>query len=118
MRRLLGTLTVLLCVGALTPAHAEVLTVRDRTGDVSQGRVDSEGGYVYQSTIREGDFVSTTFRHGPRNVVVTSRFRDLGHVGDLHLYFLRLQTGRKLYREVTVQAAPGQWRGRHVVTDR
>ena len=121
MRTLLGSLALAVTtglVGTALPADAGSLTVTDQTGDVSQGRVDLDGGYVYQSNIREGDFIATSFRHGPRAVVVTSRFRDLGRVGDAHLYFLRLQTGRKLYREVTVQAGPGGWRGVHVVTDR
>lgn len=118
MRTLLGSLVALLLAGTAAPALAGEVTVRDQTGDVSQGRVDMDGGYVYQSNIREGDFISTTFRHGPRAVVVTSRFRDLSRVGDVHLYFLRLQTGRKLYREVTVQAGSGAWRGVHVVTNR
>lgn len=121
MRALLSTLALTLTtglVGTSVAAHADVTTVRDSTGDVSQGRVDMQGGYVYQADLREGDFVSTTFRHGPRDVVVTSRFRDLARVGDLHLYFLRLQTGRKLYREVLVQAGPHAWQGRHLVTNR
>ena len=93
MRTLLGSLALAVTtglVGTALPADAGSLTVTDQTGDVSQGRVDLDGGYVYQSNIREGDFIATTFRHGPRAVVVTSRFRDLGRVGTDHIRFLTM----------------------------
>ncbi len=100
------------------PAHADQLTVHDKAGDVSEGRVGSSGGTVVQSTIHEGDVLRTTFRHGPSNVVVTSTFRALNRVGTYHAYFLRLQTGAKLYREVDVEAGPGLWAGKVTVTRR
>jgi hypothetical protein len=117
MRRILGTtMAAALIVSLGAPAYAAEVTLRDKAGDVSEGRVDSPGGYVYQSDVREGDVVRTTFRHGPRNIVVTSTFRALDGVGEYHGYYLRLQTARKLFREVDLEAGPGDWRGRTTVT--
>jgi hypothetical protein len=110
--------TALLCLAVVAPAAANHVVVRDQRRDVSESRVGDDAGTVYQSRIREGDFISTTFRHGMHAVVVTSRFRALDHVGNHHGYFLRLESGRHVYRDVTVQAGPDFWRGRHVVTDR
>jgi hypothetical protein len=120
MRTLLAPLALLLTLGvagSTAAAHAGEVTVRDRTGDVSETRV-GDSVFVVQSSIREGDFVATTFRHGPRNVVVTSRFRDLARVGDHHGYYLRLESGRHVYRDISVEAGPGAWAGRHLVVDR
>jgi hypothetical protein len=121
MPRLVGAgalVTGLLCLAVVAPAAADHAVVRDQRRDVSEARVGADPVFVYQSRMREGDFVATTFRHGRRAVVVTSRFRDLRHVGNHHGYFLRLESGRHRYREVTVEAGPKAWRGRHVVTDR
>jgi hypothetical protein len=118
VRALLGPLALLLALGLAGPAQAGQVVVTDRTGDVSQGRVGEEGGYVYQSTLREGDFVRTTFEHRARSVVVTSRFRDLSRVGSYHGYIVRLESGRHVYRDNTVSAGPGLWRGTHEVADR
>ena len=118
MRTRLATLALLLCAGVAAPAHAAQTTVRDRTGDVQQSRVDEDSVFVLQSGIKEGDFVSTTFRHGPTNVVVTSRFRELARVGSYHGFYLRLESGKRVYRDVTVETGPGAWRGMRTVTDR
>jgi len=121
MPRFLGAsalVTALLCLAVVAPAGANHVVVRDQRRDVSESRVGDDAGTVVQSGIREGDFISTTFQHGRHSVVVTSRFRALDHVGNHHAYFLRLESGRHVYRDVTVQAGPDLWRGRHVVTDR
>ena len=39
-------------------------------------------------------------------MVVTSRFRELDRVGNHHGYFLRLESGRHVYRDVTLEAGP------------
>ncbi len=119
MRRvLLGTvLATALSLSFTAPALGAERTVRDEARDVLQGRVTDMGGYVY-TPVAEGDVLRTTFRHGPRNVVVTSRFRALTRVGIYHAYYTRLQTGSKLYREVTVETRPGAWAGRATVTRR
>jgi hypothetical protein len=108
----------LLSLTVAAPAVADQLVVRDRTGDVLEGRVDVEGGYGVQSDMREGDVVATTFRHGPRRVVVSTTFRALDEVGKYHGYYLRVESARHVYRDVTLEAGPGRWGGRLVVTDR
>jgi hypothetical protein len=122
MRRLLGAVVpvgiALVCTVVAAPVRADQVTMRDQRHDVSETRVGDDAGSVYQANIREGDFIATTFRHGPRAVVVTSRFRELDRVGNHHGYFLRLESGRHVYRDVTLEAGPGLWRGRHVVTNR
>jgi hypothetical protein len=118
VRTLLGTIAVaLLVLVTSAPAIAETVSITDRRGDVLEGRVGEPGGYARQADVREGDVVRTTFRHGPRNIVVTSWFRALDFVGARHGYFLRLQTARRVYREVDVEAQRGMWRGRLTVTD-
>lgn len=122
MRRILGAVVpvsiALVCLLVAAPVRADQVTVRDQRHDVSETRVGDVGAYVYQGKIREGDFIATTFRHGRDAVVVTSRFRDLAWVGNHHGYFLRLESARHAYRDVTLEAGPGLWRGRHVVTNR
>lgn len=118
MRAILGAAAAaILSLLVAAPAMADQAYVRDRTGDVLQGRVNEDGGYGYQSDITEGDVIATQFLHNPRSVIVTSRFRRLDAVGNYHGYYLRLQSGRGTYREVDVEAFPGRWSGRVTVTN-
>jgi hypothetical protein len=110
---------IVACALALTlalplSADAASRTYRDGTGDVWAMDPSGDGRHNRARERRHGDIVRTTFRHRQRQVVIRTRFADLGRRGGRYGVVVRLRTDEHLARWVRLSAGPGEntWRGR------
>jgi len=101
---------VLVASGA---ASALELTVRDSRHDV--WRISPS---AVAPSVRNGDVLSTLFRHGSDDVVVTSRYVDLRRVGLYAHYTVRIETGAHSYREARIETTQDSWAGKVRVFNR
>jgi hypothetical protein len=101
-----GLLSVLTAAPAAADDH---LVLRDASGDM--WRADAVGEAVPAPASTLGDLRRVDVRHGSANVVVTLRFVDLRRAGSYANYTVRLQTGVRTFREVTLEADRHSWAG-------
>jgi hypothetical protein len=104
---------LVLAVVSTGVANARDVTVRDARHDVWRTNPKAKAPGV-----RNGDVVWTLFRHGPRNVVVQTKYVDLARIGSYAQYTLRIENGAHTYREVLVETSPNTWKGKARVFDR
>jgi hypothetical protein len=115
-RRLAGIVACALALTLALPlaANAASRTYRDRTGDVWALDPPEDGRHTRAPQRRHGDIVRTTFQHHQRQVVIRTRFAELGRQGGRYVVALRLRTDEHLVRWVRLSAGAGEntWRGR------
>lgn len=97
-------------LGPAGAASAATLALHDPSGDVWSQDM-SGSGYVAAGSKVNTDLVRTSFRHGPRNLVVTNKYVDLRRVGGGFFYSFRLRTNEHVRRFAFISAGPQQWRG-------
>ena len=94
-------------------ASAREVTVGDARHDVWRTNPKAKA-----PSVRNGDVVRTQFLHGPRNVVVRSRYVDLRKVGRYAQFTVRIENGARRYREVMVETSRTSRNGSTRVFDR
>lgn len=109
LTRLLPFLAGATIIGLAGPAVAADLGLHDPRGDM--WRQDEVGATTRAPASRQGDVVAAHVSVGTAAVVVSSRYADLARAGRYANYTVRLQSGRHLTREVTLETGPGDWRG-------
>jgi hypothetical protein len=116
LRRLAVTVACALALTLALPvaAHAGARTYRDGTGDVWALDTPEDGRHTRAAERRHGDIVRTAFLHQQRQVVIRTRFAELGRHAGRYVVAIRLRTDAHLVRWVRLHAGPGEstWRGR------
>lgn len=114
LRHVLATGAVLALLCQAAPASADALTRADATGDVAASPVGSSA-YSPAPGRAEGDIVSTRVAHRAHRIRIVVRMRDLTTTtnGNFHRFWI---LSNRRFRAVEIDAFPGHWEGRAVVT--
>ena len=96
-------------------AAAEIVRHRDPAGDVARSPVGSNA-YVPAPTAARGDIVATRISFARRAVWIRFRLQDLAATGNGNFHLVGILSDRR-DRSVEIDAFPGHWEGRAVVTD-
>jgi len=98
-----------------TAATADVLVQRDAVGDVARSPVGASS-YTPAPTQAHGDIVATRVVHARRAIWVQVRLRELTTASNGNFHLVSIRTPWRL-RTVEIDAFPGHWEGRAVMTD-
>jgi hypothetical protein len=115
VRSFVVALCGVLLVSAPGSAGAEVVRHRDAVGDVARSPVGTNA-YLPAPTQVQGDIVSIRVSFARRAVWIRYRLQDLATTGNGNFHLVGLSSDRR-DRSIEIDAFPGHWEGRAVVTD-